>query len=160
MDVVLWTVGTQVSPVVKDLSVAKNDRGQLCVNGYLQLLDDPNVYALGDLADSSDAIGQSIPATAQAAFQQADYTGWNVWASLSDRPLLSFRYQHLGEMMTLGSEDATMAGLGVQLKGIPAHLARRMVYLMRMPTFEHQVKVGMNWLARPIVDLLKATQSR
>jgi len=158
VDIVLWTVGTQVVPVVQDLAVAKNDRGQIRVNTYLQVEGDEDLYALGDLADYRDVNGQPIPTTAQAAFQQADYVGWNVWASLNDKPLLSFQYQHLGEMMTLGSDDATLAGLGVQLNGAAAHLARRMIYLMRMPTFDHQVKVGISWLTRPLADWLKAAR--
>lgn len=36
------------------------------------------------------------------AFQQADYVAWNLWASINRRPLLPFKYQHLGEMMSLG----------------------------------------------------------
>jgi demethylphylloquinone reductase len=159
VDLVLWTVGTQVVPVVQALAVPKTDRGQIRVNAFLQVDGESDLYALGDLADSKDVNGQPIPTTAQAAFQQADYVGWNVWASLTHRPLLAFRYQHLGEMMTLGSDDATMAGLGVQLKGVPAHVARRMIYLLRMPTFDHQVKVGMSWLMRPIVDWLKLDRS-
>ncbi len=39
---------------------------------------------------------------AQVAFQQADYVAWNLWASINRRPLLPFKYQHLGEMMSLG----------------------------------------------------------
>lgn len=38
----------------------------------------------------------------QVAFQQADYVAWNLWASINGRPLLPFKYQHLGEMMSLG----------------------------------------------------------
>jgi len=37
------------------------------------------IFALGDLADCRDAEGQQVPTTAQAAFQQADYAGWNLW---------------------------------------------------------------------------------
>ncbi len=160
VDLVLWTVGTKISDVVQALALNKNDRGQIRTLGTLQVEDYPEVYALGDLADCPEADGQFIPATAQAAFQQADYAGWNIWASLTNRPLLAFRYQHLGEMMTLGSDDATMAGLGLQLKGTPAYLARRMIYLMRMPTFEHQVKVGLNWITKPAADFLKALTVR
>ena len=36
------------------------------------------------------------------AFQQADYVAWNLWAAINGRPLLPFRYQHLGDMMSLG----------------------------------------------------------
>jgi NADH dehydrogenase FAD-containing subunit len=28
----------------------------------------------------------------QVAFQQADFTGWNLWAAINGRPLLPFRY--------------------------------------------------------------------
>ena len=155
VDLVLWTVGTRISEVIQSLPLPKNDRGQIKVQTTLQIEGYPEVYALGDLADCKDADGQTIPTTAQAAFQQADYAGWNLWASLTDRPLLTFKYQHLGEMMTLGSDDATLAGLGLQLNGVSAHLARRMIYLMRMPTFEHQVKVGLNWITKPAADFLK-----
>lgn len=38
----------------------------------------------------------------QVAFQQADYVAWNLWACINKRPLLPFKYQHLGDMMSLG----------------------------------------------------------
>ena len=38
----------------------------------------------------------------QVAFQQADYVAWNLWACINQRPLLPFKYQHLGDMMSLG----------------------------------------------------------
>jgi len=72
----------------------QNQRGQLTTTPTLQVVD-PEIFALGDLADCRDAEGQQVPTTAQAAFQQADYAGWNLWASLTNRPLLPFRYQHL-----------------------------------------------------------------
>ena len=83
-----------------------------------------HIFALGDLADGKDADGNRVPTTAQAALQQADYTAWNIWASLTGRPALPFRYQHLGEMMTLGNDTATLTGLGVNLDGTAAHIVR------------------------------------
>ncbi len=154
VDLVLWTVGTRVAPVVRSLPLKHNKRGQLTTNPTLQVVDHPEIFALGDLADNRDAEGQQVPSTAQAAFQQADYTAWNIWASLTGRPLLPFRYQHLGEMMTLGTENATFAGLGMKLDGPLAHIARRLAYLYRLPTLDHKLKVGLNWIAQPLLDLL------
>ncbi|TAF13850.1 MAG: NAD(P)/FAD-dependent oxidoreductase, partial [Nostocales cyanobacterium] len=79
---------------------------------------------------------------------------WNIWASLTNRPLLPFRYQPLGEMMTLGVDNATLTGLGVKLDGSLAQIARRVAYLYRLPTFEHQLKVGFSWLVTPIINAL------
>jgi NADH:ubiquinone reductase (non-electrogenic) len=155
VDIVLWTVGTQVSQAVRSLPLKQNHRGQLIVNSQMQIIDHPDIFALGDLAECHDATGQKVPGTAQTAFQQADYTAWNIWASLSDRPLLPFRYQPLGEMITLGIDEATLTGLGIKLDGQLAHIARRLAYLYRMPTFDHQLKVGFNWISKPIQELLK-----
>ena len=44
----------------------------------------------------------------QVAFQQADYVAWNVWAAINGRPLLPFKYQHLGDMMSLGSVNGAV----------------------------------------------------
>ncbi|GAX36851.1 NAD(P)/FAD-dependent oxidoreductase [Nodularia sp. NIES-3585] len=154
VDLVIWTVGTKVAPVVRTLALKQNQRGQITTIPTLQVLEHPEIFALGDLADCRDAEGQQVPATAQVAFQQADYTAWNIWASVTNRPLLPFRYQQLGEMMALGKDNATLTGLGVKLDGSFAHIARRLAYLYRMPTLDHQLKVGFNWLVRPIIDTL------
>jgi demethylphylloquinone reductase len=154
VDIVLWTVGTQVSEVVQNLPLKHNDRQQLVINTNLQALDYPEIFALGDLAECLDAEGQRVPSTAQAAFQQADYAGWNIWASIMGKPLLPFRYQALGEIMSLGTDNATLAGMGIKLDGPFAHVARRLIYLYRMPTLDHQIKVGLNWVAQPLRELL------
>jgi demethylphylloquinone reductase len=120
----------------------------------LQVVDHPKIFALGDAAAILDPAGEYIPSTAQVAFQQADFVAWNVWSSLTDRPLLPFKYTNLGEMMVLGDNNAVLSGLGIQLDGPLAYLARRFVYLYRLPTLEHQVKVGLNWLTQPLVKLL------
>jgi NADH dehydrogenase len=152
VDLVIWTVGTKVSPVVKSLPVKQNQQGKITTTPQLQVLEHPEIFALGDLADSVDAEGKQVPATAQVAFQQADYTAWNIWATITNRPLLPFRYQPLGEMMALGIDNATLTGLGVQLDGSFAYLARRLAYLYRLPTLNHQLKVGFNWLVSPIIE--------
>ncbi|NET49854.1 MAG: NAD(P)/FAD-dependent oxidoreductase, partial [Merismopedia sp. SIO2A8] len=154
VDITLWTVGTKVSDVVTTLPLAKTERNQLKVNTKLQVVSRPDIFALGDLAESFDATGQRVPSTAQSTFQQAQYAAWNIWATVNHRPLLPFRYQHLGEMMTLGMDNATLTGMGVQLDGPMAHIARRLAYLYRMPTLDHQIKVGLNWIAKPVRDLL------
>lgn len=154
VDLVVWTVGGQVPNVIKNLPVKQNDRGQITTKTTLQLLDHPEIFAVGDITDCQDADGQKVPATGQVALQQADYTAWNLWAAISGRPLLPFRYQPLGEMITLGLDHATLAGLGITLNGQAAHLIRRLIYLYRLPTLEHQIKVGFSWMLKPLRELL------
>ncbi len=154
VDVVLWTVGTRVSGFVKDLPFPKNQQGLLEVQPTLQVSDRHDIFALGDVIACRDAQGQEVPATAQAAFQQSDYCAWNIWASLTQRPLLPFRYKNLGEMLALGKDEATLTGLGIELAGTPAYIARRLMYLYRLPTSKHQLAVGLKWITQPIIELL------
>lgn len=154
VDIVMWTVGNKVSPALDALDLPRNERNQFIISPELQVLEHSEIFAIGDLADCKDASGKAVPTTAQSALQQADFTAWNIWASLTGRPLLPFKYQHLGEMMTLGRDNATLTGLGIKLEGNLAHVARRLTYLYRMPTLEHQIRVGVNWITQPLQDLL------
>ncbi len=154
VDLVLWTVGTRVSELIEKLPLPHDEKGLLKTESTLQVSGREDIYALGDSIDCRDATGQQVPATAQVAFQQSDYCAWNLWASITNRPLLPFRYQPLGEMMTLGMDNATISGLGLKLDGALAYLTRRLAYLYRLPTLKHQLTVGFNWIAQPIVELL------
>ncbi|WP_299410800.1 NAD(P)/FAD-dependent oxidoreductase [Acaryochloris sp. IP29b_bin.148] len=158
VDLVLWTVGTAIAQPIQALPLPHNELGQLATEPTLQVQHSPHTFALGDLADYRDSQGKPTPKTAQVAIQQADCVGWNIWASLTQRPLLPFHYTHLGEMLTLGEDTAALSGLGVQLDGPLAFMARRMIYLYRMPTLEHQLKVGVNWMFKPLVAALSANR--
>jgi demethylphylloquinone reductase len=159
VDIVLWTVGTKVSPAVAALDLQRNQRGQIKTLPTLQTIDRATVYALGDLAETLDQSGKAVAATAQSAMQQADFAAWNIWASSTGRSLLPFHYKNLGEMMALGKDSATLTGLGLQLDGVAAYLTRRLVYLYRLPTTEHQVQVGLSWISQPVAKWLKAIAS-
>lgn len=167
-DLVLWTVGSKpllphVEPPNNRLhDLPLNARGQaetdetLCVKGH------PRIFALGDSSALRDSSGRPLPATAQVAFQQADFAGWNLWAAINDRPLLPFRFQNLGEMMTLGRNDAAVSPSfveGVTLDGPIGHSARKLAYLIRLPTDEHRLKVGVSWLTKSAIDSVALLQS-
>ena len=156
VDLVIWTIGNEVSPVIQSLDCHKNQQGQkIVVFPTLRLVEHPHIFALGDIAEFINTKGKEFPATAQVAFQQSDYVAWNIWATLTNRPLLPFQYQNLGEMMTLGVNNATLTGLGLNLQGPLASFFRSLVYLYRMPTLEHKLRVGVNWLTRPMIDILQ-----
>ena len=156
VDLVIWTVGNKVPSLTENLDVAKTDKGLLKVKPTLQLQDRDDIYALGDVAQCFDKSGNMLAATAQVAFQQSDYCAWNIWADINQKPLLPFRYQDLGEIMTLGTDSAVLNGLGIKLDGSAAYIARRLIYLYRLPTLKHQLTVGLNWLTQPIVELLSS----
>ena len=154
VDLVIWTVGNQVSSLTQKLPLDKTEAGLLKIKPTLEVLNQDGVYALGDIVESKDATDKILPATAQVAFQQSDYCAWNIWASINHKPQLPFRYQPLGEMMTLGIDNAVLSGLGLQLNGPLAYIARRLIYLYRLPNLQHQLTVGFSWITQPLIELL------
>ena len=120
-DVVIWSAGSTPAPKAQkdttglSLPFPSNSRGATCTEPTLRVMGEERVFALGDVAMQSNNNNNNgtpstteqqqppLPATAQVAFQQADYVAWNIWAGLNKKPLLSFSYQHLGDMMSLGS---------------------------------------------------------
>ncbi|XP_027341715.1 alternative NAD(P)H-ubiquinone oxidoreductase C1, chloroplastic/mitochondrial isoform X1 [Abrus precatorius] len=166
-DLVLWTVGTkpplpQLEPSDVPFVIPLNARGQAETDETLRVKGHPRIFALGDSSALRDSNGRILPATAQVAFQQADFTGWNLWAAINGRPLLPFRFQNLGEMMTLGRNDATVSPSfveGLTLEGSIGHAARKIAYLIRLPTDEHRLKVGISWLTKSAIDSVSSLQS-
>ena len=121
---------------------------------------------MGDVVMSKKSGEESeakvLPATAQVAFQQSDYAAWNIWASIMGKQLLPFRYQHLGDMMLLGSSDAAMTPLGIDdftVDGPLAAIVRKAAYLYRMPTAGHAAKVGASWIIRPLLQRISTRLS-
>ncbi len=125
VDLAIWTAGTQSRKWLLNLACEHNSQNQILTHPTLQLVGYPEVFALGDLADISDARGKKVPATAQAAFQQASCAACNLRAVLTKRPLRGFRYLHMGEMLTLGIKDAALSSFGINLKGAIASVSRR-----------------------------------
>jgi demethylphylloquinone reductase len=142
----IWAVGSQSWQWLEKLDCQQTEAGRLLTHSTLQLVDRSDVFALGDLASIQDDRNRSIPATAQAAFQQSQIAAYNLQASVSNRRLKSFRYLHLGEMLTLGINCAVVYCFGICLEGSIAFLIRRAIYLLRLPTIHHQLRVGTNWL--------------
>ncbi len=153
-DFVLWTAGTQVREWVKNLDCSHNSRGQLICEPTLQLVDYPEVFVLGDVAEILYPNGKKLPATAQVAYQQASQAAKNLYGILNNKRPRPFRYLHLGEMITLGKNAAAVSSFGISLHGWLAALVRLGVYIQRLPTLSHGFQVLSNrikiWFAKRI----------
>jgi NADH dehydrogenase len=155
VDATIWTAGLRLQPPPISPAAASDRRGRLWVTPELRLLHSADIYALGDVAalapQASDQDGddelQPLPTTAQVAFQQAECLANNLMRAAAGEPREPFRYQDLGEMLSLGIGEASVTGQGLTLAGKPAFLLRRLAYLARLPGRPHQLKVAAGWLA-------------
>ena len=145
---VIWTAGLRFMPPRLAPEPPCDGRGRLLCREDLRLQGHDDVFVVGDLAHLPVQDGDApLPSTAQVAFQQAPVAATNLLRSLAGESLESFRYQELGEMMSLGLGEASITGFGITLAGPAAYQIRRLAYLTRLPRRSLQLRVAAGWLA-------------
>ncbi|HEY7341575.1 MAG TPA: NAD(P)/FAD-dependent oxidoreductase [Ktedonobacterales bacterium] len=147
---VIWTGGIMVNPVLHDADLPKSKHNALLVNNQLQVLNHPEVFALGDCAavPTPDPDGQGFYApTAQNAIREGPVAAANVAAAIRKTgKTRSFTYKPIGSLASLGHRQAVAQIGGVRLSGLPAWFAWRGIYLAKLPTFPDKVRIGLDWI--------------
>jgi NADH:ubiquinone reductase (H+-translocating) len=144
---VIWTAGTQVSPVVSSLPLPKTRDGRVQVNAYFEVEGAPGVYALGDNAAQTDPhTGTPYVGTAQVAIRQARALAGVIEAELTGRAKRPFRFRVLGEMVPLSRRTAVADLMGVKLTGLPAWFLWKIIYMLKLPTLAARVRVVLDWV--------------
>ncbi len=141
---VVWVAGVRVNPMIEKLEVEKDRRGLILVDPTLQVRDQENVFALGDLAFYPD-VAPTLAGTAQLALQQAHLCARNIRALLNGHQLKSKHFVELGEAVSLGTEHAAVLSAGKVIGGPLARQARFAMYTARLPTWHHRLRVGASW---------------
>ncbi|WP_036488429.1 NAD(P)/FAD-dependent oxidoreductase [Myxosarcina sp. GI1] len=150
---IVWTTGTTVNPVIKSLPLAdgyRDKKGRLKVLSSLQLIDRPEIFAGGDCAVSWY---ESLPPTAQAAYQQGAAIAQNLVSLSAERVPDIARVQIRGTTLKLGLNEAA-ADLFDRLlvTGKSAHLLRQGRYLTTLPTPVRDFKAATQWLSEEVLE--------
>jgi NADH dehydrogenase len=148
---VVWTAGNAASPQIAALAVA-NESGRLETNLMLQVTAAPDVWALGDCAMVPDGKGGFHPPTAQHALRQAKTVATNITGTMRGGPLQPFSFKTIGQLAAIGRRTGVAQIMGHRFSGFPAWWMWRTIYLAKLPRFEKQVHVALNWT----LDLLFA----
>jgi len=132
----VWTAGLKPCrlPLVDD-SLDQNQK--IKVNQFLQINENQNIFFVGDIVFSEN---NPFPSSAQVALQQGLLTAQNIISLRKGNKLKSFRFDDLGEMLSLGIGNASITGYGITLAGPLAFKIRYLAYLMRMPGFSLSLK--------------------
>jgi NADH:ubiquinone reductase (H+-translocating) len=155
---VVCTIGTTPHPLIQHLDVPK-ERGRLLTEPDMSLPGYPNIWAIGDCAAVINALdGQLSPPTAQFAERQAKQVSGNIAARIKGKETRPFSHKSLGSLCSIGGRNAVAEMMGLHISGFPAWFAWRGIYLMKLPSFPQQIKIGIEWmldliLPRPLAHL-------
>ena len=143
-DIVIWTAG-----VKPNLSYLENDEitkkfGRILVNNKLQIANNDNCFAIGDISIVEGM--EHLPITAQVAMQEGNHLAKNLELLIQGKDPLPFEFQDNGEMISLGIGEASISGLGITLSGKLAFEARRLIYASKLPDITESLKSASSWI--------------
>ena len=103
----IWTGGIRANNVVTQAGFAASVRGRASVNKYLQSVDYPNVYLIGDNAFiTTPDTGEVMGPTAQVAIQSGHVAALNVLAEIRGTDPVVFHPREMGRVVSLGRKVA------------------------------------------------------
>ncbi len=154
VDLIVQALGTEPGELVGNINCRRTAARKLLVRPSLQLLDYQEVFALGDMAEIYK-FKKFVPSTAQAAYQASTCVAQNLSLLIQNKPLKTYKYFHLGDMLTLGRKYAIVSSQGIKITGELGDKIRRFVYILRLPTSQHQLKVLKHWLNNTLLKMSK-----
>jgi len=103
----IWTGGIRANRLVAQAGFATAVRGRARVNKYLQAIDYPNVYFVGDNAFITNPVsGKVMGPTAQVAIQSGHMAARNILADIRGQSLYIFYPREFGRVVSLGRRIA------------------------------------------------------
>ncbi len=139
---VIWTAGIKPNLPEFNKQIQRNNN-KILINNQLQLKEFPNVFAIGDISQIEN--NNSMPVTAQVAMQQGEHVALNLKLLINNEKLLPFKFNDIGEMMSLGIGKASISGLGLTISGELAFDLRRIIYASKMPKIRKSLKSTASW---------------
>lgn len=145
---VLCTIGTRPNRLAQALDVPLL-RGRIKTRPDGQVPEVDGLWALGDCAASPNAlsanIGEICPPTAQFAVAQAKAMADNLLRHLDGLPTRPFAFKPRGMVATTGHLRGVAQVYGLPLRGLPAWLLWRALYLLKMPTLGRKLRIWVEW---------------
>ncbi len=128
--VVVWATGVTAPQVVGKWNLPQGRGGRITVDADMRVHGFSNVFAVGDIAVTPDA----LPQLAQPAIQGGRQAGRNIAHLIKNEPTADFRYKDKGTMATIGrraaiADIALPYGKSVKLTGTLAWLVWLYVHI-------------------------------
>ncbi len=142
---VLWTAGTEATPVAEWLGVKPGHGGRVPVDANLSVADHPEIRVIGDAALVTGQDGKPLPGLAPVAKQQGRYVSRIIIGRLAGRRLSPFRYRDYGNLATIGRNRAVAEFGRVHLTGTPAWLAWAAAHIFFLISYRNRVMVTAQW---------------
>lgn len=141
----IWTAGTAPNPHLDAMPCGKV-RGRIQTNEFMEVEGFENVWAVGDCAAIPDLkTGTFHPPTAQHAIRQGKILAHNIRVKIRGGKKKPFEFTTIGQLAALGRRTGVAQIFGFNFSGFAAWWLWRTIYLLKLPRFEKQLRVALDW---------------
>ena len=148
--VVVWTAGTEATPVAQWLGIKPAKGGLVEVGPDLRVPGLDGVYVIGDAALAHGRHGKKLPALAPVAKQQGRYVAHAILNRLGGParnagPVPVFRYRDYGALATIGRNHGVAQIGPLHLTGVAGWLFWAVAHVFFLIGFRNRVLVSTQW---------------
>lgn len=144
---VIWAAGVRgrLMEGILPEEVAPHGK-RLIVNRINQLEDNPDIFAVGDIAYMvTPKYPRAHPQLANVAINQAKLLAKNLKNLELGKPTKEFEYRDLGSMATVGTNKALVDFPGLHFRGYFAWLIWMFLHLMLILSVRNKLIIFINW---------------
>lgn len=133
---IVWAGGIRGPALMAEAGLPTDAAGRVLVDRYLRVRDQALIFAIGDCANVPDGQNGSVPATASYAMRQGDHLAETLLAEIEGVAPRAYEPLKLGEVVSLGPDEAVGDPLGVPVTGLPATLLKKGIEVWYRSTLE------------------------
>lgn len=144
---IIWAAGVQASPAANWLGAESDRAGRTVVDAQLNVPNHSEIFVIGDTASVVSDDGKPVPGIAPAAKQQGSFVGSLIMSRLSGKVDNSpFKYQHLGNLATIGPNAAVIEYGRFKLTGWAAWWLWGLAHIYFLIGARSRLAVALSWL--------------
>jgi NADH:ubiquinone reductase (non-electrogenic) len=140
--IIVWSTGIAPRPLIRDCGLPKSDKGMLLTDGSCQVIDHPDIFALGDTAMHEDT---QLPATAQVAQEEGKFLADRFNREAAGKELKPFHFKSRGMLAYVGGRRAIADLPRADVTGRKAWIFWRSVYLTKLVSLKNKILVAVDW---------------
>jgi len=142
---VLWGAGVKAVGVLGSNDIEHDRAGRVVVEMDLSLKDYPNVFVIGDEANSKDRHGNPHPGVATVALQQGHRAGRNIVREIEGKKRWNFFYFNRGKAATIGKNKAVLECWKFRTSGLMAWVMWLGIHIWFLAGLQNRIFVLMQW---------------
>ncbi len=144
---VFWAAGVAASPAAQWVEGESDRAGRLVVGEDMSLPGYAEIFAVGDTALVNAWNGNPVPGLAPAAKQGGVYVASAIAAAIElRRGPPPFRYQHIGNLATIGRQSAVVDFGWIKFSGPLAWWLWGVVHILFLVGARNRLSVAMEWI--------------